>query len=92
MAKTKSGFTAEERAAMKERVREMKASANGAEDGKVVCHFQDAGKFKMSYATLGFGDKAKLDDGDMWPIAFALKEMTPDVEARIVALVKQASS
>ena len=139
MAKAKAGFTADERAAMKERVREMKASANGADgesevlgkiaemaeadrtkaervhaivtetapdltprtwygmpayakDGKVVCHFQDAGKFNMSYATLGFSDKAKLDDGDMWPIAFALKEMTPAVEARIVALVKQAVS
>ncbi|MGA8762833.1 MAG: DUF1801 domain-containing protein, partial [Candidatus Sulfotelmatobacter sp.] len=134
-----TGFTAEERAAMRERVREMKASANGADgesdvlakiaemadedrvkaervhaivtatapdltpktwygmpayakDGKVVCHFQDAGKFKMRYATLGFSDKARLDDDDMWPIGFALKEMTADVEARIAALVEQAAS
>ncbi len=61
-------------------------------DGKVVCFFQSAGKFKARYATLGFSDKANLDDGDMWPTAFALKALTPAVEARIVALVKKAVS
>ena len=128
-------FTAEERAAMKEYVQELKggkvdgesavlakiaempepdrsmgkrlhaiikASAPGlsprlwygmpayAKDDKVVCFFQDARKFKSRYATLGFSDKAGLDDGAMWPIAFALKELTAREEARIVALVKQA--
>ena len=61
-----------------------------AKDGKVVCFFQDARKFKTRYATLGFSDQAHLDDGAMWPTAFALTELTPAVEARIVALVKQA--
>jgi uncharacterized protein YdhG (YjbR/CyaY superfamily) len=61
-----------------------------AKDGKVVCFFQDARKFKTRYATLGFSDRAHLDDGAMWPTAFALTELTPAVEARIVALVKQA--
>ncbi|GAB2746257.1 iron chaperone [Streptomyces bullii] len=59
-------------------------------DGKVVCFFQSAAKFKARYATLGFNDAAKLDDGAMWPTAFALTEVTADVEARIAALVKQA--
>jgi hypothetical protein len=61
-----------------------------AKDGKVVCHFQPAGKFKTRYATLGFSDKAALDDGQMWPVAFALGELTAADEARIRALVKKA--
>ena len=136
-AKTSKGFTAEERAAMKERVRELKggaaegedavlakiaampepdramakrihaivkANAPGlaprlwygmpayAKDGKVVCFFQDARKFKTRYATLGFSDKANLDDGDLWPTVFALKALTPAAASRIGALVKQAVS
>jgi len=63
-----------------------------AKDGKVVCFFQNASKFKTRYATLGFSDKANLDEGAMWPIAFALVDLTPDAEARIAALVKQAVS
>ena len=63
-----------------------------AKDGNVVCFFQSAQKFKTRYATLGFSDKANLDDGDLWPTAFALKELTAAVEARIGALVKQAAS
>jgi uncharacterized protein YdhG (YjbR/CyaY superfamily) len=63
-----------------------------AKDGKVVCFFQSAEKFKSRYATFGFSDKANLDDGAMWPSAFALTEVTADVEARIAALVKQAVS
>ena len=134
------GFTAEERAAMKERAKELKAGSRGkadgesdvlakiaempkadramaerihaivkagapdlsprtwygmpayAKDGKVVCFFKSADKFKSRYATLGFSDKANLDDGRMWPTDFALKEFTPEVEARIAALVKQAVS
>ena len=132
-------FTDEERGAMKERVKEMKAAADKADgesavlariaempardramakrlhaivkasapvlsprtwygmpayakDGKVVCFFRDAQKFKDRYATFGFNDKANLDDGAMWPVAFALKELTPADEARISALVKQAVS
>jgi uncharacterized protein YdhG (YjbR/CyaY superfamily) len=131
-------FTAEERAAMKERAQELKrkGKADGesdvlakiaemqerdramaerlhalikasapslsprtwygmpayAKDGKVVCFFQSAHKFKTRYATLGFSDKASLDDGAMWPTAFALTELTAAVEARIAALVKQAVS
>jgi uncharacterized protein YdhG (YjbR/CyaY superfamily) len=128
-------FTAEERAAMKERARELKAETAEsdvlekiaempepdrgmaerihaivkasapslapktwygmpayAKDGKVVCFFQSADKFKARYATFGFNDKANLDDGAMWPTSFALKELTPDVEARIGELVKQAAS
>ncbi|KQV14300.1 MULTISPECIES: iron chaperone [unclassified Kitasatospora] len=61
-------------------------------DGKVVCFFQCAEKFKARYATLGFSDHAKLDDGPMWAAAFALTEVTAEVEARIAALVKQAVS
>ncbi|WP_433345043.1 iron chaperone [Microtetraspora malaysiensis] len=61
-------------------------------DGKIVCHFQPAEKFKTRYATLGFSDQAKLDKDRMWPVAFALTEVTPEVEARISALVKQAVS
>ena len=63
-----------------------------ARDGKVVCFFQSAQKFKTRYATFGFSDTAKLDDGAMWPVAFALKELSAAVEARITALVKQAAS
>lgn len=63
-----------------------------AKDGKVVCFYQSAQKFKARYATFGFNDAANLDEGDMWPTAFALKELTPTVEARIVALVKKAVS
>ena len=129
------GFTVEERAAMKERIREVKADkADGesavvakiaemqgpdramaerlhaiiratapdllpktwygmpayAKNDKVVCFFQSAQKFKARYATLGFNDAANLDDGAMWPIAFALKELTATEEARISALVKEA--
>jgi uncharacterized protein YdhG (YjbR/CyaY superfamily) len=131
--KATKGFTAEERAAMKERARELKAEAGEsdvlakiaempdrdramaerlhalikssapalepktwygmpayARDGKVVCFFQSAQKFKSRYATLGFSDEANLDEGVMWPTAFALKELTAAEEARIVALVKRA--
>jgi uncharacterized protein YdhG (YjbR/CyaY superfamily) len=137
MSKTKSGFTAEERAAMKERAKELKASKGDGEsdvlakiaempdedramaerlhalikatapdlsprtwygmpayakEGKVVCFFQSAGKFKSRYATLGFSDKANLDDGAMWPTSFALKKLTGADEKKIAALVKQAVS
>ena len=61
-----------------------------ARDGNVVCFFQDAKKFKTRYATLGFSDKANLDEGKMWPTSFALKELTAADEARIGALVKKA--
>jgi uncharacterized protein YdhG (YjbR/CyaY superfamily) len=133
------GFSAEERGAMKERAKEMKAAKGGkkadgtaavlekiaamadpdrvlaerlheiitkaapeltpktwygmpayAWDGKVVCFFQDAGKFKARYATLGFQDAANLDDGAMWPTSFALTKLTPAVEKQIVALIKKA--
>jgi uncharacterized protein YdhG (YjbR/CyaY superfamily) len=135
--KTK-GFTAEERAAMRERVKELKAEASKAdgekallakiaemppkdramakrlhkivkdsapdlapktwygmpayanEDGKVVCFFQGAAKFKARYATLGFNDAANLDQGDMWPTSFALKKLTAAEEKKIRALVKKA--
>ena len=136
--KESKGFTAEERAAMKERARELKSAGKGdgerdvlekiaempktdramakrlhaivkasapelsprtwygmpayAKDGKVVCFFQSAQKFKSRYATLGFSDTANLDDGAMWPTGFALKELTAAEEARIAALVKQAVS
>src|SRR5436190_15242868 len=63
-----------------------------AKDGKVVCFFQAADKFKTRYATLGFSDRANLDDGAMWPTAFALKKLSPTEEKRIVALVKKAVS
>lgn len=68
----------------------MPAYAN--HDGAVVCFFQDAKKFKTRYATLGFSDKARLDDGQMWPSAFALKALTPAEESRIAALLKKAVS
>ena len=137
------GWTAEERAAMKERAREMKASSRSraakadgesdllakiaempepdrvmaerlhavikasapdlspktwygmpayARDGKVVCFFQAADKFKARYATFGFNDSANLDEGAMWPTSFALKELTAAAEATIAALVKKAVS
>jgi uncharacterized protein YdhG (YjbR/CyaY superfamily) len=63
-----------------------------AKDGKVLCFFQSAQKFKTRYATVGFSDKANLDEGALWPVAFALKELTSTEEARIVALVKKAVS
>ena len=131
------GFSAEEKAAARERVRELKAEAAKADgktellaaiakmqepdrtiatkvhalitaaapdlapktwygmpayakDGSVICYFQNAGKFKVRYQTLGFSDKAKIDDGKMWPIQYALLELTPAIEARITALVTQA--
>jgi uncharacterized protein YdhG (YjbR/CyaY superfamily) len=135
--KKSKGLTAEERAALKETVKERKAGkANDesavlakiaemsepdrsmaerihaiikasapalspktwygmpayAKDGKVVCFFQDAAKFKARYATFGFSDEANLDDGAMWPSAFALKELTAAEEARIGELVKKAVS
>ena len=136
---TSKGFTAEERAAMKERARELKAEAEKADgesallakiaemkapdralakrlhaiitasapdlapktwygmpayakDGKIVCFFQSADKFKARYATFGFSDEAKLDEGAMWATSWALKELTPADEARISALVKKAVS
>jgi uncharacterized protein YdhG (YjbR/CyaY superfamily) len=61
-----------------------------AKDGKVVCFFQTAQKFKTRYATLGFSDKARLDEGAMWPTSFALKKLTAAEEAKIVTLVKKA--
>jgi uncharacterized protein YdhG (YjbR/CyaY superfamily) len=132
-----SKFTADERAAMKERAKELKAEAAKADgeealraaiakmqgkdramakrvhaivtasapelssktwygmpayakDGEVVCFFQDAGKFKSRYATFGFSDAAKLDQGGLWPVAFALKELTGADEKKIAALVKKA--
>ncbi|HEY7193514.1 MAG TPA: DUF1801 domain-containing protein [Gemmatimonadales bacterium] len=135
-AKKSKGFTAEERAAMRDRVQEMKGGGEGesavlaklaamaepdrtlgkrlhaiirahapdltpklwygmpayARDDKVVCFFQAAAKFKARYATFGFNDKATLDEGTMWPVAFALKELTAADEARIAALVKKAAS
>jgi uncharacterized protein YdhG (YjbR/CyaY superfamily) len=63
-----------------------------AKDGNVICFFQDAAKFKARYATLGFSDKAHLDDGAMWPNSYALTELTAADEARIVELVKKAVS
>ena len=138
--KKSEGFTAEERAAMRERARELKAEARKAEgesavlakiaemqgpdramaerlheivkasapslspktwygmpayankDGKVVCFFQSAEKFDARYATLGFSDKANLDEGAMWPTSFALKELGATEEAEIGALVKRAAS
>jgi hypothetical protein len=62
-----------------------------AKDGKVVCYFRDAGKFKERYAMLGFNDSANLDRGSMWPVAYALKDLTEADEAKIRALVKKAA-
>jgi uncharacterized protein YdhG (YjbR/CyaY superfamily) len=134
-AKSSSGFTAEEKAAMKARARELKEKTDGesavgaaiaamspqdraiakrlhelikatapalspktwygmpayARDGKVVCFFRNAGKFKERYAMFGFNDSAKLDEGSMWPVAFALKKLTAADEAKIRALVKKAA-
>lgn len=140
---TSQGFTDQEKAAMRERAKELKAQARAGKDreagekavlekiaelpepdrsmaerihaivkanapelmprtwygmpaytrdGKVVCFFQAAAKFDARYATLGFNDSANLDDGAMWPTAFALKELTPAVEAKIAELVKKAVS
>ena len=130
----KEGFSAEEKAAMKARARELKDRTNGesavraaiaamspqdrtlaerihelvkaaapdllpktwygmpayAKDGKVVCYFRDAGKFKERYGIFGFNDGAKLDEGSMWPVVFALTTLTRADEARIRALVKRA--
>jgi uncharacterized protein YdhG (YjbR/CyaY superfamily) len=61
-----------------------------SKDGKVLCYFQDAKKFKSRYATLGFSDEASIDAGNMWPVSFALKELTAAEEKKIVALVKKA--
>jgi uncharacterized protein YdhG (YjbR/CyaY superfamily) len=61
-----------------------------AKDGKVVCFFQSAQKFKTRYATFGFNDSAKLDEGSIWPVTFALKKLTAAEEAKIAALVKKA--
>src|SRR5262245_11483624 len=137
--KKSPGFTPEERDAMKERSRELKAEARGADaekaflakiaempkadrdlakrlheivkasapelepktwygmpayarDGKVVCFYQSADKFKSRYGTFGFSDQANLDDGAMWPTTFAVKELTGAEEAKIAALLKQAVS
>jgi uncharacterized protein YdhG (YjbR/CyaY superfamily) len=68
----------------------MPAYALPGKDGKVVCFFQDAAKFKVRYATLGFSDKAKLDEGSMWPVVYALKTLTSIEEAKIASLVKKA--
>lgn len=68
----------------------MPAYANA--DGKVVVFFQDSGKFKYRYSTLGFQDAANLDDGDLWPVAYALREWSPAVEGRVAELVKAAIS
>ena len=63
-----------------------------AKDGTIVCHFQPAQKFKTRYPTLGFSDKANLDDGNLWPVAYALKKLTKADEATIAALIRQAVS
>jgi uncharacterized protein YdhG (YjbR/CyaY superfamily) len=63
-----------------------------AKDGNVICYLQNAQKFKARYATLGFSDKANLDDGAMWPNSYAIVELTPEVEERISALVRKAVS
>ena len=136
-ANTSKGFSEEEKAAARERVRELKAEAAKADgktellaaiarmqepdraiakkvhalitaaapalapktwygmpayakDGNVICYFQNAGKFKVRYQTLGFSDKAKIDDGVMWPIQYALTKLTAAEEAKITALVKKA--
>ena len=61
-----------------------------AKDGKVICFFQAKSKFKVRYSTFGFQPEARIDDGEMWPVAFAVSELTPGAEARLVALVKKA--
>jgi uncharacterized protein YdhG (YjbR/CyaY superfamily) len=135
--KDKQGFTAEEKAAMRARAKELKAAEEGEaairgalakmtpddralgervhaiiqqtapdlvpktwygmpayanKDGKVICYFKNAGKFKMRYSELGFNDAANLDDGSMWPIVYALTKLTKADEARIAKLVEQAVS
>ena len=135
--KKQGGFTAEEKAAMRARARELKAAEDGEEavraaladmkpndraigkriheiikksapdltpktwygmpayankDGKVVCFFRNATKFKERYAMFGFNDSASLDNGNMWPVAFALKKLTAADEAKLTALVKRAVS
>ncbi|SRR5260370_3481000 len=70
----------------------MPAYATAGKDGKIVCFFQPASKFKTRYSTLGFNDPAHLDEGGMWPVAFALKKLTAAEEAKIAALVKKAVS
>ncbi len=70
----------------------MPAYATEGKDGKVICFFQAKSKFKVRYSTFGFQPDARLDDGAMWPVAFALNELTPADEARIAALVKKAVS
>jgi uncharacterized protein YdhG (YjbR/CyaY superfamily) len=135
--KEKQGFTAEEKAAMRARAKELKLAAEGEEaitaalkkmnpadralgqriheivkktapdltpktwygmpayansDGKVICYFKNAGKFKMRYSEFGFNDAANLDDGAMWPIVYALTKLTKADETRIAELVKQAVS
>jgi uncharacterized protein YdhG (YjbR/CyaY superfamily) len=59
-------------------------------DGEIICYFQNASKFKARYSTLGFGDESKLDDGGIWPVVYAVTELTPSVEAKIRSLVRQA--
>ncbi len=68
----------------------MPAYALPGKDGKIVCFFQDAAKFKVRYATLGFSDKAKLDEGNIWPVVYALKALSSIEEAKITSLVKKA--
>ena len=70
----------------------MPAYAKAGKDGKVVCFFQSAQKFNTRYATFGFSDEANLDEGGVWPVAFAVKELTAADEARIGTLVKKAVS
>jgi hypothetical protein len=69
----------------------MPAYALPGKDGKVICFFQNAGKFKVRYHTLGFSEWAKLDDGAMWPTSFAINKLSPKIETQIKALVKQAA-
>jgi uncharacterized protein YdhG (YjbR/CyaY superfamily) len=135
--KQTDSFTAEEKAAMRARAKELKATEDGEtaiaqalkkmspddralgervhtlvretapdlvpktwygmpayanKDGKVICYFKNAGKFKMRYSELGFNDAAKLDEGAMWPIVYALTKLSKADEAKIVKLVKQAVS
>jgi len=70
----------------------MLAYADADADGKVVVFFQDSGKFNYRYSTLGFQDAANLDDGDMWPVSYALKNWSPIVESKVTELVKAAIS
>jgi hypothetical protein len=84
------GFSAAERSAMKKRAAELRAYANA--DGKVVVFFQDSGKFNYRYSTLGFQDAANLDDGDLWPVSYALMEWSPRAEQKVAELVRAAIS